>query len=127
MSIGQICGLAILCAALALLLKTAGAKPASAIPLTGGVLLSLFSLYRYEKPIATLLQLAEEAGVSASLGAILKMLAVGCLTTLAADICRDMGELSLGARVEACGRAEILLLCLPFITELFTLAWGLVE
>ena len=47
-------------------------------------------------------------------------------TDRTADVCREMGESTLGARVEMCGRAEILLLCLPFLLELFSLALGLV-
>ncbi|MBQ8351152.1 MAG: hypothetical protein IJY20_03800 [Clostridia bacterium] len=126
MSIGQLCGLGVLAAALAMILKVMGTKVAPAVPLAGGLALAFFALYRYREPIAAMLALAEEAGIRSSLEAVLKMMAVGCLAGFSADICRDMGEATLAARVEMCGRAEILLLCLPFLLELIRLALGLV-
>ena len=126
MSVLQLCGVGILAAAASLILKSNGAKLAPLVAVAGGLLLLVFAFHRYRQPIDAMLRLAEEAGVRSSLAAVLKMLAVGCLTTLAADVCREMGESTLGARVEMCGRAEILLLCLPFLLELFSLALGLV-
>lgn len=122
MSVAEICALAVLAAALAWLLRATGAKGAAAVPLTGGLALAFFALYRYREPVAAILEMAEKAGVRASVDAVLRMLAVGCLSTVAADVCRDMGEATLAARVELCGRAEILLLCLPFLLELFSLS-----
>ena len=125
MTIYQLCALAVLVAALTWILKTAGAKGAAAVPLTGGLALVFFAVYRYREPIAALMTLAETAGIRTSMEMVLRMMAVGYLSTFAADICRDMGEGTLAARVELCGRAEILLLCLPFLLELFSLAWGM--
>ena len=125
MSILQLCGLAVLAAALALIVKATGSRLAPYLPLLGGMALLLAAVTRYQEPINALLALSEEAGISSSVGTVLKMLAIGFLCTAAADICRDMGEGTLAARVELCGRAEILLLCLPFLLELITLALGL--
>lgn len=127
MSIGQLLGLGVLMAASAMIVKAAGGKAGAVVSVAGGLAISFFAVTRYQEPIDAMLALAEEAGVRSSLGAVLKMLAVGCLTTFSADICRDMGEATLASRVELCGRAEILLLCLPFLLELITLAMGLVS
>ena len=126
MSIGQLCGLSVLCAALALILKTAGARLSPLLSIGGGCVLLALCLQRYRAPVEELLQMAEEAGIRASLETVLRMLAIGVLAALAADLCRDLGEPTLAARVELCGRAEILLLCLPFLRELFSLALGMV-
>jgi stage III sporulation protein AD len=82
---------------------------------------------RYGNLLGELLSFADRSGLS-SLGVLLvKILAIAYLTTLAADVCRELGEASLGARVEWCGKAEILLLCLPKFWELAELALGLIE
>ncbi len=48
----------------------------------------------------------------------LKVLGVGWLTHIACDVCTESGAPSLAARVELCGRLEILLICYPYIEEL---------
>lgn len=126
MTLLQLCAAALLLAAMTWLLKTAGAKMAGALPLLGGVGLFAYAIYRYREPIEALREMASAAGVDASLNAVLRMLAVGCLSAIAADLCRDMGEGGLAARIELCGRAEILLLCLPFLLELFQTAMEVV-
>lgn len=125
MSVVQLCGVAVLTAAMALTVKATGSKLAPLVPLFGGTVLLMAAIARYREPINAMLTLAEEAGISSSVGTVVKMLAVGGLCTMASDICRDLGEGTLAARVELCGRAEILLLCLPFLLELITLALGL--
>ena len=127
MSFYQLCGLSLLAAALAMLLRAASVKHAPLLSLCGGSLLLLFALDRYKTPIRAMMEMAEEAGISASVEVVLRMLALGMLSSFAADLCREMGEPTLAARVELCGRAEILLLCLPFLDELFSLAIGLVS
>ena len=127
MSLREVCAMAVLAAALGGLLKTAGARHAGAVSLAAGLFLSLFAISRYREPVRAMLEMAEQAGVRAAVAAILKMMAVGCLSTIAADICRDMGEATMGARIELCGRAEIVLLCLPFLLELFSVALEVVS
>ena len=122
MTLVKLLALALLTAVLALLLRESGAKLAALVSLTGGLALLFYALSRYAAPIASLREMAENAGLAESFSAVLRMLAVGCLTRLASDLCRDMREATLASRVEFCGRAELLLLCLPSLKELFTLA-----
>ena len=122
MSLTQICALGILAAALTYVLRSCGAKGAAMVPLTGGLALLFYALSRYAAPIAALRELAEGAGLGEPFSAVLRMLAVGCLCRLSGDLCRDMGEATLGALIELCGRIEILLLCLPLAEELIRLA-----
>ncbi len=116
-----------LCAALGWLLRTYGAKLAPAVTLIGGLALLGAALYRYRQPIDALREMAAAGGMTGALSAVLRMMAVALLTTLAADICRDLGEASLATRVEFFGRAEVLLLCMPFLLELFSLALEVVK
>lgn len=118
MSLTQLIALSVLAAALALLLRDSGAKGGTAVIAVGGIALFAFALTRYAAPVETLRELAEEAGLSGPIAALLKMLGVGWLSRLGGDVCRDMGAPTLGARLELCGRAEIILLCLPLLVEL---------
>ena len=127
MSVLQICGIAVLTAALSAVLKTVGRGSASLLSSLGGIGILLLVVERYRTPIEAMLKMGEAAGIRAATETVLRMLAIGALSAFAAEVCRDMGEVTLAARVELFGRAEILLLCLPFLSELFTLALGLVS
>lgn len=122
MSLYQLIGLALLAAVLGFLLKPLSPRMALFPPLFGGVALLVYALTRYAEPLSLLSDLAAVGGLSDALGAILRMLGIGLLTAFTADVCRDLGEGTLASRVELCGRAEILLLCLPFLSELLSLA-----
>lgn len=122
MNIGQAVGLALLSAALGYLIKPLSPRLALFPPLFCGLALFGFALFRYREPLALLSELAESGGLSDSLSSILRMLGIGALTAFTADVCRDLGEATLASRVELCGRVEILLLSLPFLTELLSLA-----
>ena len=122
MSILQIAALAVLAAALAFVLRTLGAKGAPALTVAAGLAFVAYAVARYGEALTAIREMAERAGVSDGVGVILRMIFVGILCAVAADICRDVGESTLATRVEACGKAEILLLALPFLLELVNLA-----
>ena len=122
MTLLQICGLSFLAAGLGWILRATGSKAAPAVPLMAGLCLCGIGLSRLAAPLAEVRAMAESGGFSDEFSALCRMLAVGYLTQMTSDICRDMGDATLSARVELCGRAEILLLCLPFLRTLYALA-----
>lgn len=122
MTLLQLAGLAVLFAALSSVIKECGARGGALVSLVGGLALLFYALSRYAAPIVFLREMAEETGVAEGFSAVLRMMAVGCITRIAGDVCRDMGETTLASRVELCGRAEILLLALPIFKELCVLA-----
>lgn len=123
MTLLQLAGLAVLFAALASVVKQCGAQSGKLVSLVGGLALFFYALSRYAAPVAFLREMAEDAGMAEGFSAVLRMMAVGCITHISGDVCRDMGEATLAARVELCGRAEILLLSLPLLKDLCTLAF----
>ena len=64
----------------------------------------------------------EGTGFSKYLEVLTKALGITLLAQLCSQVCRDAGESSLAAKLELLGKAEILLLCLPLISELIALA-----
>lgn len=53
---------------------------------------------------------------------LLRGLCIGIITDTAASVCRDCGEESAASGLEFAGKVEILLLCLPLISQLLTLS-----
>ncbi len=121
MSLAALGALSVLFASLGLILRTSQSKLSAAVPLFGGLFLIGAALLRYEEPIVFFASLISEGDFADVFSVVLRMLGIGMLCTVAADACRDLGEESMASRVEMCARAEILLLSLPFLRELFLL------
>lgn len=122
MSIMGVAGFALFAAALILCLKElrgSGAvllRAAAVIVLFGGALSLLAPL------LSRLTGLFSDAGAAGFAGVLLRALGIGLLAELAAALCRDLGENSLGEGVAFFGKLEILLLALPFAEELLEIA-----
>ena len=91
------------------------------------VLLGLTLLSAVSPLILYVGELLERGNISAYAEPLLKALGVGILTHCCADICRECGESSLGAGVEAVGKVEILVHCFPLIREIVETAEALLN
>ncbi len=118
----QVAAVAVLLSMLLYILRASGGKNAAAVSLFGGVLFLSYALVRYKEPLAALREMAEKANLATEAGQLLRILAVCFLCGIAADACREMGEGTLASRVEFVGRAEILLLSLPFLLDIVAAA-----
>ena len=72
-------------------------------------------------------QLMGESGLLTYTEVILKSLGISVLTGCCAEICRESGENGIAGGVELVGKTEILLLCLPLINEILTVAASLLS
>jgi stage III sporulation protein AD len=93
---------------------------------TGIVLLgfSIGALY----PILEYVQMITQgSGFALYTETILKALGISVIAESAADICRDFGESAIGARVELAAKSLIMLLALPVVESLLSLAFGVLE
>jgi stage III sporulation protein AD len=107
-------------------LRDAGWRSASLVGLAGGILL-LWEITRRLAPIIEALSgLSDTPHLSSLLSLSLRAVAICLLVEVTAGLCRDLGEGGLAARLEWCGRLEILFLALPKLTELIALATGYV-
>ena len=122
----ECCALCILVARLGYILRGAGAKGGTALTLAGGLLVLAFTLPKYREPISAVLEMAAYANLTEEVSLVFRILFVGILCGVAADICRDMGEGSVADRLELCARAEMLLLALPFLLEIFRFAFEVI-
>ena len=122
----RLCGIAILTAVTALLLKPMRSPLVPIVVSVGIILLLSLSLERYREAIVFLTDTLSE-GTTAPYGTLmLKSLGIGLVVRLTGDICRDSGEEALASGVEMAGKIEILLLCLPLLQELLTLLKGVI-
>ena len=69
--------------------------------------------------VSYLREMTSQTGLSAYAALLVKALGIAILTQCASDICRDAGESGVANGVELAGKAEILLLCLPLLGEIF--------
>ncbi len=94
---------------------------ATGLVLLGFALGALYPLIEYIQKIT------EGSGFSLYIETILKALGIAVVAENAADICRDFGESAIAARVEFAAKSLIMLLALPVVESLLTLAFGVLE
>ena len=122
----KLCGGALLCAVAILLIKSGGGV---ALPLqwTGTLLLIGASLMMLAPVFVWIEDLCAQNGMGEVATLLLKGLGVATLTQLCAELCRQSGEGALGSGVEMAGKAELMLLCLPYLQRLVDTAKELLE
>ncbi len=92
----------------------------------GASILLLAAAWGILTPILDEIRLELDAsGFGEYVAPIFKALGITLAVQLASELCRDSGESALASRLELIGRAELLLLALPLLRELLTLARGL--
>lgn len=124
MTLLRLFGVAILAAVFVLLLRESGGKWAALAAVAGGVLLLFGLLERYREIFSFLTALPGGELFSETLTLCLRVVGLALITEVTAGMCRDLGEAGLSTKVEWCGRAEILVVCLPMLSRVLTLATG---
>ncbi len=97
------------------------------VALGGGVLLTVWMLSRLGGALGDFIEMTSETAMSPYLTLLLKAIGVGYVVGISADICRDLGAAETAKRIELCGRAELLVLAMPPLTELMRLAHSMAE
>ncbi|MBQ8849431.1 MAG: hypothetical protein IJ011_03745 [Clostridia bacterium] len=125
MDILKLCGVGLLCALTALIIKQIKGEYAALVRVGGTVIifgaLVLVAADIFSEIAAQFF--GEE--LSGYGGIMLKALGLALLSKLCADICRDIGESSVGSGIELGGKLAILALCVPLIRELMGYAASL--
>lgn len=118
----QICGIGVITAVAALIVKQFRGEMALPVRLSGsivilGVVLGLMvPVYVYLDQLTSGFRLGEYGGV------LLKALGIALMTHIGAELCRDCGESGVASCVELAGKCEILLLSLPLIASVMDAA-----
>ncbi len=118
----QICGLAILSALLALVLKRDNAVLGTLLSVACCVMLGILVLQVLKPVVEFLRSLQQTASLNANLmQPLMKTLGIGILTQVAAAVCQDAGQSSMAKMVELCGSIVALYLSLPLLTAVLQL------
>ncbi len=100
---------------------------AGLVSLAASVILLGASVAAFLPVIEFVLETVEGTGFAEYLATLTKALGITLAVQLSADVCRDAGESSIASKLELVGKAEILVLCLPLIRDLITLAGEIVR
>lgn len=115
----RLCGLALLTAAAALLIKQY--KPELALPVSAaGAVIMLLALMDELGALTDGIG-ALSSGFAEYTQPVVKSLGIALIAQTSGELCRDIGENACASRVELAGKLCILSLCLPLITELLEL------
>ena len=94
----------------------------------GAVVLFGSLLIAAAKPLLSLItDLGKGAGTATYVETVLKGLGIVILTQISSDICRDSGEGTLASHIETVGKVELLLLCIPLIRQILSIAQKLLD
>ena len=74
----------------------------------------------------TVASLGKYADIEEAVGAALKILGLGYLFGISADLCRELGEGGIAKAVEVVGRIEIIVVILPFFEEIIKIGVELI-
>ncbi|MBE6564024.1 MAG: stage III sporulation protein AD [Ruminococcaceae bacterium] len=122
MELLKLCGGALIAVTLSLMIRKGNEEFARASSLLCSLLLLSAALTALMPVLTYLREQSEGAAFSDYARILFKCLGVSLLVQTCADLCRDSGESALAGRLETVGKAEILLLALPMVKELFAFA-----
>lgn len=121
----QICGTAVLVAAVAVILKDAKAPHPEALSAVFAVIVAGRVLMNTETVVSFISRLSAGTSVAEYVGLLLKATGIAFAVDMAAEICRGAGEGSIASYVETFGKFELIVLTLPVVSELLELSMGL--
>ena len=121
----RICMLATIALILSMLIKQWKADFLPFIRIAIAVFFAFLILSAATPLLRYLQALMENAFASEYAALLFKALGLAILTQICAEICKESGESGIASAVELVGKIEILLLCIPLINEILTLAKNL--
>lgn len=114
----SICGVALCAAFMTLVIKEVKRDHTALLALTVGILFFGIILYRAGDLMEYIHKLSEALPDSTYVAVLLKALGITYAATITQEICKSCGENGIAGYVEAVGKAEIVVICLPLIKEL---------
>ncbi len=90
-------------------------KIAPAVTAFFSVVIFGFIIVRYSKAGEFLQGISNSVGIDEELSFMFKVACIGLATEIAAGVCKDLGENGIAGKIELCGKAEMIIMCLPMI------------
>ncbi len=127
MSPFAVCIFAVAAALIIASLKNFGQDFAHIATAVAGVLIFIYILEGFMPFIGFVKDLSESNGTTEYFIIMLKALAISLCCRMSAEICRDCGENSLASRVELAGKAGIVMISLPIVQQLLSIAEDMIN
>ena len=122
----KICGISILAATCAFLLRGFGWRGVPILVASVSVLMISELDGRFEYIFGALRKIGTSTGIGETLAAALKVIAAGYLFGICADVCRELGENGVAKMVDVVGRVEIVAIVVPYFEEIIKIGIELV-
>lgn len=123
----KICALCILSLVLLVILRQANEKMSLMLKLCITVIL-FATCVAFMLPVITYINdLFNKSNVSKYASLLIKALCISIVSHICASVCRDAGEGSIAYFAELVGRIQIIIMSLPLIDEILSVAYGLLE
>lgn len=116
------CGVALLTAMVALLLRECGFRGAPVVMAVGTCALLSLCAELLGEALPLLSAFSFSDGLQRHAAAVMRIVGIGWLSGLTADLCRELEAVGLARAVAVVGRVCMLGVALPFVTELVQLA-----
>ncbi|MBE6695230.1 MAG: hypothetical protein E7587_02140 [Ruminococcaceae bacterium] len=127
MEIYRLCGMALVAALCAMIVKECGGKMSVLVGVIGGLVIFFYALVSFSETFSLLGEFTYAESLSPYVSTIMKILAVGYCVSLTSETCRELGEAGIASKLEILGKAEVLLLCLPEMKKIIELAISIAE
>ena len=118
MSFISIIGTAICAFALTAAVKQFNPAMAVYVSSAAALILTVFALGYYKPLIAFIKNFSDGSGIASYAGIMIKLVAIGAITGIAADICSDAGELTIASKIELLGKGAAAVTVLPVLENL---------
>ena len=120
-------GIAILCASCAFLLRGLAWRAAPIFACLAAIFLLALCEGAVGEIVSSLSGIASRGDVTEPVSVIIKIIGLGYLFGISADVCRELGEGGIAKALEAGGRVEIILISMPYLIKTLNLGIGLIS
>ncbi len=115
----KLCGVALVCALAAFLLRNIKKEFELPLTLTGSAILIGAAILMAEPIVGYIKELAESSPLAGdAISALMRVIGIAMLTRIACDVCREMGASGIASSLENVAKFEIIILSLPLVTSL---------
>ncbi len=116
------CAIALCALSAVLVLRGAKSEFADIVGTVASVLLFGAAAVSFAPIVEFVRETVSGTGFEGYLSTMFKSLGIALSAQLASELCRDHGQASLASKLELIGKAELMILCIPLMKELITLA-----
>ncbi len=115
----KLCGVALICALAAFLLRNIKKEFELPLTLTGSAILIGAALMMAQPIVGYIKELGASSPLAGdAIAALMRVIGIAMLARIACDICREMGASGVASSLETVAKFEIIILSLPLVTSL---------